>query len=117
MHALLLVIALGFYILYFTCCWCAKHICYLIFVQSSFNNQHFENGKFLSFFVYFHENVTNAQYPIPQVWHIKFDGLVFLMSHLITPVHVLRNTILESTVICHIQIKVIRVLHAVLRCC
>ena len=43
--------------------------------------------------------------------------LVLLMSHLRFSVRVLRNTIPKSTVICHIQIKVIRVLHEVLSCC
>ena len=84
--------------------------------QNSFNNQPFENGKSLFFFVNLHKKVTHAQHSIPQVWHIKFDSLVFLMTDLRTPVHVLSNTILESIVICHIQIKVTRVLRAVLTC-
>ena len=79
--------------------------------QNSFNNQHFRNGKTLFFFVYFHEKVTHPQYPIPQVCHIKLDSLVLLVSNLRSPIHVLRNTISESTIICHIQIKVIRILH------
>ena len=41
--------------------------------QNSFNNEHFEIGKFLFLFVYLYEKVTNAQYPIPRIWHIKFD--------------------------------------------
>ena len=68
------------------------------------------------FFLFFHQKVSHAQHPIPQVWHIKFDCTFLLMCQLSTPVHVLRNTISESTVLCHIQINLIRIFRAVFSC-
>ena len=79
--------------------------------------QHFENEKSLIFFVYCHEKATHAQHIISQVLGIKLDRPCLMMSHLRTAVHMLRNTFSESTVICHIQIKVVRVTRAVLSCC
>ena len=84
--------------------------------KNSFKKQHLENGKLLFFLGFFHQKVTHAQDAIAQVWHIEFERPLLLMSHLTTAIHVLRNTSSQSAVICHIQMKLIRILYVVLSC-